>query len=108
MIFGASACRRYGICAIVGAVTVPISAHPPAAETRTASAPARSPILLSEFIYTHAPYPQAHASTIVELPDGTLAAAWFGGSGESRPDVQIWFARRGRADGRRPWRSPMA
>ncbi|MBP2275656.1 MULTISPECIES: sialidase family protein [Sphingomonas] len=56
---------------------------------------APSPILLSEFIDPAPPYPQAHASTIVELPDGTLAAAWFGGTGESRPDVTIWFARRG-------------
>ena len=54
----------------------------------------RSPILLSEFVDAAAPYPQAHASTLVQLPDGTLAAAWFAGSGESRPDVRIWFARR--------------
>ena len=45
----------------------------------------RSPILLSEFIDADAPYPQAHASTIVQLPDDTLAAAWFAGSGERRP-----------------------
>jgi predicted neuraminidase len=45
-----------------------------------------SPILESEFIDPAPPYPQAHASTIVELGDGTLAAAWFGGrraTGES-------------------------
>ncbi|MDX5985425.1 sialidase family protein [Sphingomonas echinoides] len=65
---------------------------------------APSPILLSEFIDPAPPYPQAHASTIVELPDGTLAAAWFGGTGESRPDVTIWFARRG-AHG---WDRPVA
>ncbi|MET3438468.1 sialidase family protein [Sphingomonas sp. 1185] len=59
------------------------------------AAESRSPILLSEFVDAAAPYPQAHASTIVQLPDGTLAAAWFAGSGESRPDVRIWFARRG-------------
>jgi predicted neuraminidase len=53
-----------------------------------------SPVLLSEFIDANAPYPQAHASTIVQLPDGTVAAAWFGGSGEGNADVRIWFARR--------------
>jgi predicted neuraminidase len=67
-----------------------------------AGAAPRSPVLASEFIYASAPYPQAHASTIVELADGTLAAAWFGGTGESRPDVSIWFARRGA----RGWETP--
>ena len=72
----------------------------------TGAAPGRgpAPVLLSEFVDAHPPYPQAHASTIVELPDGTLAAAWFGGSGESRPDVRIWFARRGA----RGWETPVA
>ncbi|MEG3090298.1 sialidase family protein [Sphingomonas sp. PB1R3] len=62
--------------------------------TASPAAERRSPILLSEFVDAGAPYPQAHASTLVQLPDGTLAAAWFAGSGESRPDVRIWFARR--------------
>jgi predicted neuraminidase len=57
---------------------------------------APGPVLLREFIYTSAPYPQAHASTIVETRSGTLAAAWFGGTRERHPDVAIWFARRGR------------
>ncbi|WP_242139574.1 sialidase family protein [Sphingomonas sp. TREG-RG-20F-R18-01] len=63
-----------------------------------------SPILVSEFVDAAPPYPQAHASTIIQLTDGTLAAAWFGGSGESRPDVTIWFARRGPAG----WDKPVA
>lgn len=50
-------------------------------------------ILRAELIDAHAPYPQAHASTIVELADGSLLAAWFAGSGEGRPDVRIWTAR---------------
>jgi predicted neuraminidase len=29
----------------------------------------------------------------VELNDGSLLAAWFGGSGESKPDVAIWSSR---------------
>jgi alpha-L-rhamnosidase len=36
-------------------------------------------ILIDEFIYTEAPFPEAHASTIAETPDG-LIAAWFGGT----------------------------
>ena len=54
-----------------------------------------SPILLSEFVDPAPTFPQCHASTIVELPDGTLAAAWFGGTEEGATDVSIWFAGRG-------------
>lgn len=51
------------------------------------------PVLRSGFIYEQAPYPQCHASTIVETTDGALAASWFGGTHEKHPDVCIWFAR---------------
>ena len=51
-------------------------------------------IVLSEFLYERAPFPSAHASTIVETRDG-LVAAWFGGTGEGRPDVGIWVSRGG-------------
>jgi predicted neuraminidase len=32
----------------------------------------------------------SHASTIVQLKDGSLMAAWFGGTAEGKPDVAIW------------------
>ena len=41
------------------------------------------------FIYEKAPFPQCHASTIVETPRG-LVSAWFGGTKEKNPDVGIW------------------
>jgi predicted neuraminidase len=50
-------------------------------------------VTLSEFVYNSAPFPSAHASTIVET-GGTVVAAWFGGSVEGAPDVGIWLARR--------------
>lgn len=50
--------------------------------------------ITQEFIYTQAPFPSAHASTIVELKNGDLLAAWFGGSDEGKPDVAIWSSRR--------------
>ncbi len=58
------------------------------------SAVAASPIVESEFIYETAPFPECHASTIVEAADGTLVAAWFGGTREKDPDVGIWVARK--------------
>src|SRR3954468_867962 len=55
--------------------------------------PVSPAIVQSEFIYERAPFPSAHASTIVEAPDG-LVAAWFGGTKERDPDVGIWVSRR--------------
>ena len=49
-------------------------------------------LVKSEFIFTNAPFPSCHASTIAETKDG-LVAAWFGGTGERNPDVSIWVSR---------------
>ncbi|PQO45663.1 sialidase family protein [Blastopirellula marina] len=38
------------------------------------------------------PTKNSHASTIVETPEG-LVAAWFGGTHENNPDVGIWVSR---------------
>jgi predicted neuraminidase len=55
-------------------------------------APALSPVVKTDFIFEQAPFPSAHASTIVETHDG-LAAAWFGGTREGGKDVGIWLSR---------------
>ena len=45
-----------------------------------------------EFIFDTASFSQCHASTIVELKDGRLLSAWFGGSHENAPDVSIYLS----------------
>lgn len=55
--------------------------------------PLASPPLLIEDVFEHAPFPAAHASTLVET-DGGLVAAWFAGTREGHGDVGIWVARR--------------
>lgn len=57
-----------------------------------------------QFVYSSAPYPQSHASTLAQTRSGIIAAAWFGGTRERNPDVEIWFARR--IGGR--WETPVA
>jgi len=47
----------------------------------------------AEFIADPAPTPSSHASTLCEARDGTLLAAWFGGTAERQRDVVIWYSR---------------
>jgi predicted neuraminidase len=49
-------------------------------------------LLRTEFIYEKAPFAQCHASTLVETPNG-LVAAWFGGPREGNAQVGIWVSR---------------
>lgn len=54
------------------------------------------PYFRSELIFepgSIAGYPSCHASTLVELPDGELLAAWFAGSAEGAKDVAELGAR---------------
>ncbi len=55
----------------------------------------------------HGPLPerhQMHASTITEARDGTLLAAWFGGTKENNADVAIWLSRKPRE---KQWSEPV-
>lgn len=47
-------------------------------------------VLTDEFIFTNAPFKECHASTLVELEDGRMMAAWFGGEYERHANVAIW------------------
>ncbi|WP_019814074.1 sialidase family protein [Saccharomonospora saliphila] len=50
------------------------------------------------------PTPQCHAANLMPLPNGELGCAWFGGTQEGLPDINIWFSRLG-ADG--VWSEPV-
>ncbi len=47
-------------------------------------------VLSNTFIFEKAPFAQCHASTLVELENGSIMAAWFGGAYERHPDVGIY------------------
>ena len=68
---------------------IPFLALTCALAARAASHPA---IVSASFINENAPYPECHASTLVEIAPGKLAAAWFGGTKERNPDVCIYVA----------------
>jgi predicted neuraminidase len=76
--------------------------HPIARGLAVLAAFAATAAAQPEFIFEKAPFPSCHASTIAELKNGDLLAAWFGGTAEGNPDVAIWGARR--ANGK--WSEP--
>lgn len=52
----------------------------------------RTGIVEEQFLYENAPFPECHAATIAETPEG-LVTAFFGGTKERNPDVEIWVSR---------------
>lgn len=58
-----------------------------------------------EFVYDHSMYPETHASSIIELPDGALLATYFGGTKERNPDVCIYTQRKEKGD--HHWQKPV-
>lgn len=58
-----------------------------------AEKPWRQGILVDEYIFKVVPFPESHAATIAETPEG-LVAAWFGGLKERHEKVCIYVSRR--------------
>ncbi len=59
---------------------------------------------IKEFIYPPKSVTQScHASTVLPLGDGSVVAAWFGGSGEGNNDVEIWVSRREKGKWAQPY-----
>ena len=62
-------------------------------------------ILKDEFLCENTYFPEAHASTIVELRNGDLVAGYFGGTHERDPDVCIWV--NVKKKGSQKWSAPI-
>lgn len=65
--------------------------------------PGAAPVFATQAINPGSPHAKSHSATLAQLPDGTLAAAWYAGRGEGADDVAIYLTRRG-ADG--SWTPP--
>jgi predicted neuraminidase len=79
---------------VVGLAMAASAASGEQPDTARAAAPSdRLTVAREEFVFTNAPFPSAHASSIVETSTG-LVVAWFGGTREKHPDVGIWLSRR--------------
>jgi alpha-L-rhamnosidase len=61
-------------------------------------------IVVSQFIFDTAAFPESHAATIAETSKG-LAAAWFGGTKERNPDVCIYISLKDK--GAATWSAPV-
>ena len=83
-------CRPICRCLPVAALLLAVS-YSWAEEKNLAEQPG---VLVREFVYETAPFPQCHASTVAQANEGTLVSAWFGGTREKHPDVGIWVSRR--------------
>ncbi len=74
--------------------------------TLKANMPLSAPQVISEeHLYSRTWFPQCHAATIVERPDGELVAAYFGGTYERHPDVCIRVSRK--PAGATEWTEPI-
>ncbi len=91
--------RKYFAAAALGLLSASIAETSPEIVLQSEAI-----VLQSELIFTAAPFPSCHASTIVETASGALLAAWFGGTDEGRNDVEIWISRK-QGDGWSPPRS---
>lgn len=61
-------------------------------------------VVENQFLYDKAPFPECHSASVVELENGDLLAAYFGGTKERNPDVCIWTSRKPK--GKNEWQAP--
>src|ERR671912_392073 len=63
----------------------------------------RTMVVKEELVLIDPPFPECHASTITELKDGSILAAWFGGKHEGHKEVAIWASV---STGKGKWSAP--
>ena len=61
-------------------------------------------VVVDEFLYKQASFPECHSASIVETKNGDLVATYFGGTKERNPDVCIWVSRKPK--GKTTWTAP--
>lgn len=67
--------------------------------------PQRGPqVVVDEFLYKRASFPECHSASIVETKKGDLVVTYFGGTKERNPDVCIWVSRK--LKGKTDWTPP--
>jgi len=94
------------VCAAAaGALRAHRWAAPPAFVVPPAAARNEPPLFAAELLPSSGTN-FVHAATLLELRDGDLLAAWYGGTDEIDPDVNIFLSRQDHRTGR--WSAPRA
>lgn len=81
------------ICSLQERISVVVLIILSVVQAESQSSP-RPGVVREEFVFETAPFPSCHAATILELPDGELLCAFFGGTAERNPDVEIRLSRK--------------
>lgn len=59
-------------------------------------------VVANEMIFDNPPFKQCHASTLVEMADGRIMAAWFSGPYDRHRNVCIWASIKSQAGRSQP------
>lgn len=94
------------VCLPTGNRTVGSGTHDFSVDLDPSVGENRKGIVVDEFLYERADFPECHASTICELENGDLVAAFFGGTKERNPDCEIRVCRKPK--GERQWTAPVS
>jgi predicted neuraminidase len=72
---------------LVAVIAFNINSNPAEAASRQMARPG---LVLEEFVFESSPFFRScHSATVLELPSGELLCAFFSGTRESHPDVEI-------------------
>jgi predicted neuraminidase len=82
-------CVVAAVCSVMGAASADDPYEPFELGEKVREAGGRLDFIFGE----DRPFPQCHASTVVEIAPGKILSAWFAGTAEKNDDVGIWMAR---------------